>query len=111
VLSFLKLILAAVFMAAILFIAVLNMDERVTVHLSPARAGEYRNLSLALVLFITFLLGMVAFALVSLVRDLRAHGQIRRLKKENRRLLDELHQLRSVTLDDLPRSEELEEED
>jgi len=107
-LSFLKLILAAGFMAVLLYFGFLNMDERATVHLSPSRAGEYRDVSLSIALFLAFLFGVVTFALISLVRDLRAHSQISRLKRENRRLLDELHQLRSVSLDDLPSEEDAE---
>jgi hypothetical protein len=105
--SYLKLILVLTFMVVILYFGFLNMEERVTVHLSPSRAGEYRNISLALALFFAYLAGIVTFALISVLRDLRAHGQLSRLKRENRKLLDELHQLRSVTLDDLPGVEEV----
>jgi len=105
--SYLKLLLALAFMVAILYFGFLNMEERVTVHLSPARAGEYRDVSLALALFFAYLAGIVTFAAVSLYRDLRAHAQVSRLRRENRKLLDELHQLRSVTLDDLPVQEEV----
>ena len=104
--SYLKLVLAMAFMVAILYFGFLNMEERVTVHLSPARAGEYRDVSLALALFFAYLAGIVTFAAVSFFRDLRSHAQLSRLRRENRKLLDELHHLRSVTLDDLPLHEE-----
>jgi hypothetical protein len=109
-LSFLKLILALAFMALILFFGFLNMEEHVTVRLSTARSGEFRDISLALVLFFSYLAGIVTFAAVSVVRDLRTNSHLSRLRRENRKLLDELHQLRSVTLDDLPRRDEVQEE-
>lgn len=104
--SYLKLFLAIAFMVVILYFGFLNMEERVTVHLSPARAGEYHNVSLALALYFAYLAGIVTFAAISVLRDLRARTQVARLRRENRKLLDELHQLRSVTLDDLPAREE-----
>jgi hypothetical protein len=106
--SFLKLILAIFFMAVILYFGFLNMEERVTVHLSPTSQGEYRHISLALALFVAYLAGLASFALISLYRDLRVRAHLRHMRKENRKLLDELHQLRSVTLDDLPWTEESE---
>ena len=104
--SYLKLFMAMVFMVAILYVGFLNMEERVTVHLSPTLSGEYRDVSLSLALFFAYLAGIVTFAAVAFIRDLRAHAQINRLRRENRKLLDELHQLRSVTLDDLPVQED-----
>jgi uncharacterized integral membrane protein len=108
--SYLKLILALGFMVVILFFGFINMEEHVTVHLSTSRQGEFRDVSLALVLFFSYLAGIVTFAVVSLLRDLRTNSHLSRLKRENRKLLDELHQLRSVTLDDLPRRDEVEGE-
>lgn len=106
--SFLKLIGSIFFMAVILYFGFLNMEERVTVHLSPSAAGEYRHVSLALALFVAYLAGLATFALVSIYRDLRMRSHLGGLRRENRKLLDELHQLRSVTLDDLPWTEESE---
>jgi uncharacterized integral membrane protein len=93
-------------MALILYFGFLNMEERVTVRVSPATAGEFRHVPLALALFVAYLAGLATFALISVYRDLRMRAHVRGLRRENRKLLDELHQLRSVTLDDLPWFEE-----
>ena len=110
VVSYLKTFLAMIFMVVILYFGFLNMDERVTVHLSPTRAGEYRGVSLALTLFFAYLAGLATFAVISLFRDLRLRARLASLRRENRMLVDELHQLRSVTLDDLPLKDEAERE-
>ncbi len=104
--SYLKLLLSIAFIVVILYFGFLNGDERVTVHLSPAQSGEFRDVPLSLVLFLSYLAGMVTFAVASLFRDLKNRMHIMGLHRENRKLRDELHQLRSVSLDDLPVQDE-----
>ena len=100
--SYLKTFLTMIFMVLILYFCFLNLEERVTVRLSPARSGEYREVSLALALFFAYLAGLVTSFVVGLYRDLKLRARVAGLRRENRALVDELHQLRSVTLDDLP---------
>ena len=108
--SVLKLVLIVVFVVVVLYFGFLNIEERITLRLAPGTAGEYRDISLAVALFTAFLAGIVVFALVSFVRDLQTRSQIGKLRKENRKLLDELQKLRSVTLDDLPMHDDADED-
>ena len=74
-----------------------------------ARAGTYHDVPLSLALYFAFIAGVVAFALVGLYLHLRGQARLSRLRRENRRLLDELYELRSLALDDLPKEEEISE--
>ena len=104
--AYLKLFLALLFMGALLVFGLENVQERVTVDLRPI--AQYRNVSLALVLFYAYFAGLLTYAVVSVFRELQLRAEIARLARERRRLLDELHALRSATLDDLPEDEEVE---
>lgn len=100
--SFLKLLLGIAFMSAILFFAVLNLDETVDIKLWPDAAHHYRDIPLVVALLCSYLLGIVTYFLIALARDIRMRAQIGRLRKENRMLMDEVHHLRGSALDDLP---------
>ncbi len=104
VMAFLKLVIAMLFMAALLVFGLENVQERVRVDLRPL--AEYRDVSLSLVLFYAYFAGLFTYAVVSVLRDLRLRAEIARLARDNRRLSDELHALRSATLDDLPIEDE-----
>jgi uncharacterized integral membrane protein len=100
--SFLKLLLGIAFMSAILFFAVLNLEETVDVRLLPDAAHLYRDVPLVVAMLFAYLLGIVTYFLITLARDIRTRAQVLKLQKENRALLDEVLNLRGSALDDLP---------
>jgi uncharacterized integral membrane protein len=100
--SFVKLLLGIAFMSAILFFAVLNLEETIDVRLLPDAAHFYRDVSLVVVMLFAYLLGIVTYFVITLARDIRARAQVLKLQKENRALLDEVLNLRGSALDDLP---------
>ncbi|MDM7914833.1 MAG: lipopolysaccharide assembly LapA domain-containing protein [Candidatus Eisenbacteria bacterium] len=100
--SLVKLLLGIAFMSAILFFAVLNLDETVDIKLWTDAAHAYPDVPLVVAMFCAYLLGIVTYFVITLARDIRARTQIARLRRENRALLDELHHLRGSALDDLP---------
>jgi uncharacterized integral membrane protein len=103
-LSLLKMILA-ILLLAILVIIGWNNTETVSLMLPLVRNRPF-VMPLAVALLYAYLAGLLTFAIVHLFQDLKLRTQISRLRKENRKVSEELHQLRSITLEDLPVSEE-----
>jgi uncharacterized integral membrane protein len=100
--SFVKLLLGIAFMSAILFFAVLNLEETVSVRLWADSSHTYHDVPLVVAMLCAYLVGIMTYFVISLARDIRMRGQISRLRRENRGLIDELHHLRGSALDDLP---------
>jgi uncharacterized integral membrane protein len=100
--SFVKLLLGIAFMSAILFFAVLNLEETVDIRLWTDSSHMYREVPLVVAMLCAYLIGIVTYFAIALARDVRMRGQISRLRRENRGLIDELHHLRGSALDDLP---------
>lgn len=100
--SFVKLLIGIAFMSAILFFAVLNLEETVDVRLLPDAAHLYRDVPLVVAMLFAYLLGIVTYFVITLARDIRARAQVLKLQNENRELLDEVLKLRGSALDDLP---------
>ncbi len=103
--SFLKLVIGIAFMSAVLFFAVLNLEETTDIRLWPDAEHHYRDVPVVVALLSAYLLGIISYFLISLVRDVRLRSQLGRLRKENRSLIDEVHQLRGSALNDLPMEE------
>ena len=97
-LSFVKLLLIVLLMAVLLGVGLQNQGI-VLLDLSPL--ATFRC-SLWAGLFGAYALGLLTFALVHIFQDLKLRAQISRLKKEHRKVSDELQQLRNITLEDLP---------
>ena len=100
--SFIKLLLGIAFMSAILFFAVLNLEETVDLRLLPDAAHHYRDVPLVVAVLFAYLLGIVTYFVITLARDIRTRALVLKLQKENRALLDEVLELRGSALDDLP---------
>jgi len=96
-------------MCVILFFAFLNLAESVTLKLWVGEKHIYQNVPLVVALFGAYLLGIITYFIIALARDVRLRTQITRIRRENRTLMAELHQLRGSALDDLPASEAAEE--
>ena len=103
--SFVKLLLAVVLMCVILFFAVMNLEEKVSIKLWPGTAYTYDDVPLVVGMFLAYLLGIITYFFIALARDIRFRGTIGRLKRDNRSLQSELHHLRGSALDDLPTDE------
>src|SRR5690606_17603996 len=102
-LSILKLVSLLALLSALIFVLVQNVSSRVVCDLGMA---EYKGQPLALVMFCSYLAGLVTFAVIHVFNVIRLQTQIARLKRENRRVAEELHQLRSITLEELPLEED-----
>jgi uncharacterized integral membrane protein len=100
--SFLKLLLGIVFMAVVLFFAVLNMEETVDLRLWADMRHTYRDVPFVFAMLCAYFFGIVTYLVVALMRDIRFRTEIARLRRENRVLIDEVHHLRGSVLDDLP---------
>jgi uncharacterized integral membrane protein len=103
-LSILKLVSLLALMSALIFVLIQNVSTRVDVDLPGV--AEYKGQPLALVMFCSYLAGLVTFAVIHVFNVIRLQTQIARLKRENRRVAEELHQLRSITLEELPLEED-----
>ncbi len=100
--SFVKLLLGIAFMSAVLFFAVLNLQETVNIRLWTDPAHAYRDVPLVVAMLCAYLVGIMTYFLIALARDVRMRSEISRLRRDNRGLVDELHHLRGSALDDLP---------
>jgi len=98
-LSFVKLLLAVLLMAVLLWVGVHNQQD-VKLDLAPIKT--FLDVPLFVGLFGAYAVGILTFAVVHIFHDLKLRSQISRLKKEHRKVSDELHQLRNITLEDLP---------
>jgi uncharacterized integral membrane protein len=101
--SLVRLILLLTLLAILLPIGFLNVQQRVDVDLWLL--GHFNRLPLALVMFYAYLAGLITFAFIHVLQVVKLRTQIARMNRENRRVQDELHQLRSITLEDLPLEE------
>ena len=103
--SFVKLLIGILFMTAILFFAVMNLEETVDLKLWPDAAHLYRDVPVVVALLFAYLLGIITYFVIALARDIRLRARLGALRKENRSLLEEVHHLRGSSLDDLPTAE------
>ena len=103
-LSLLKMILAILLLAVLVIVGWLNTDT-VSLRL-PLVSSQAFEMPLAIAMLYAYLAGLLTFAVVHLFQDLKLRAQLSRLRKENRKVSEELHQLRSITLEDLPVSDD-----
>jgi uncharacterized integral membrane protein len=96
---FLKNLFWLVIMILVVGFAILNMKETVSAVNLPGHV--YTSLPANVVLFISFVLGMVAAFVLVLVQVLRSKSAMGRMSRENEELKKELSQLRNLPLTDL----------
>jgi uncharacterized integral membrane protein len=101
--------IAMVILAAVCFFAILNAAEKVSVVLAPGR--EYTDVPIVVALFAAFALGALIVFVFSLFRDVKARSSLSRLRRENRRLGEELTALRNLPLEEPAQSSEADSED
>ena len=87
-----KFILIVVVMSIVLLIAGLNASQTVDLNLL---FREYQQISVVLVILLSFISGMFVTLLISVFREMHLKGRIRREKKSRSRLEQELVGLKS----------------
>jgi uncharacterized integral membrane protein len=87
-----KFILMVVVMSVVLLIAGLNASQTVDLNLL---FREYQQISVVLVILLSFISGMFVTLLISVFREMHLKGRIRREKKSRSRLEQELVGLKS----------------
>lgn len=80
--------------------AMLNSSESASVQLWPGSLVFY-DVPLVLLLFEAFVLGAVVWFIVSIFHEFSLRAAIRRLKRENADLNQEISGLRSISLDEI----------
>jgi uncharacterized integral membrane protein len=90
--------IAMLILAVVCFFAILNAAEKVNLVLLPGR--EYMDVPLVVALFAAFALGALIIFIFSLFRDVAARSHLSRLRRENRRLGEELTALRNLPLEE-----------
>lgn len=96
---FLRNVVWLVIMVLVVGFAILNVHETVTAIILPG--SVYRLVPANVVLFVTFVLGMVTAFLLTLFHQLKVRSTMNRLRRENQDLKRELSQLRNLPLEDL----------
>ncbi len=77
-----RLILWIVIILLIVFFVIFNVEPKVQVHLFPGATLE--NIPLALVIIISFVLGLLSGVILSLSQIIKYKLEIRKLQKQNR---------------------------
>jgi uncharacterized integral membrane protein len=84
----------------LLWFLVPNMQEQVQLQFWWPVKGEH-EMPLGVALFLAFFVGLVTFYVISIFRDLKVRTQVHRLRRENRRLQEELERMRRAPLEDI----------
>lgn len=95
-----KMLLTLVLVVVVTGFAMLNSGEQATVKLWPG-ALEFVGVPLVLLLFEAFVLGAVVWFVVSVFHEVALRRQIRRLKRENSDLNQEIAGLHSISLQEI----------
>ncbi len=93
-----RMLLFLVLVVAVTGFAMLNSSERASVVVWPGSAVFY-DVPLVLLLFEAFVLGAVVWFVVSVFHEVGLRTVIRRLKRENADLNQEIAGLRNISLD------------
>jgi uncharacterized integral membrane protein len=92
--------------AVVVWFGFLNSTETVTIRRFPD-GKAYPDRPLNLVLLVSFLLGMAVWMVVSVVQFIGLRRDLRRSRRENQRLREELKTLRNLPVQDLEVSGDL----
>ena len=85
--------------AILLWFFAMNLDQYVTIQFFQA---TYEDVNLIVVIFITFFIGTVVGAILLSTYVMGARAEVRLLKKERRKLLEELDGLRNMSIEEIP---------
>ena len=103
-----KFTLIVVVMSAVLLIAGLNASQTVNLNLL---FREYQQISVVLVILLSFISGMFVTLLISVFREMHLKGRIRREEKSRSRLERELDGFKSREVEAEPAADEVAPED
>jgi uncharacterized integral membrane protein len=95
-----RMLLTLILVVIVTGFAMLNSAERATVKLWPDTLVFYQ-VPLVLLLFEAFVLGAVVWFIVSVFHEIGLRSQIRKLKRENSDLNQEIAGLHSISLQDI----------
>ncbi len=93
-----RMLLFLILVIVVTGFAMLNSSERASVVVWPGSVAYY-DVPLVLLLFEAFVLGAVVWFVVSVFHEVGLRGVIRRLKRENADLNQEIAGLRNISLD------------
>ncbi|MFQ5824604.1 MAG: lipopolysaccharide assembly LapA domain-containing protein [bacterium] len=92
-----KWFLAVIVILVVLGFALQNSGEQVTV-VFMTQVWQYENVQLWMVIYASFALGVLFWLIVSVFQVLQLKGEIRRLKKVNFEIQNELDSLRNLPI-------------
>jgi uncharacterized integral membrane protein len=92
-----KWILGALILLLIIGFAMQNTEQMVSISFIK---WESQELPLWVFMYISFGVGMVVWLIFSIFRVVRLKAEVRRVKKENKRLKEELDNLRNVSIEE-----------
>ncbi|MFH0777248.1 MAG: LapA family protein [Candidatus Eisenbacteria bacterium] len=93
-------LLLAVFVVVLGF-ALINNDKAVEIALFVPKEAHTYDVHLVFALFGAFVVGMLVWFFFSLGHDIKVRREASRLRKENRKLLEELNALMNLPLDEI----------
>jgi uncharacterized integral membrane protein len=88
--------------ALLLWFFAMNLDQYVRIQLFQT---TYQNVNLIVVIFITFFIGTIVGAILLSSYVLNSRAEVRNLKKERSKLVNELDGLRNLSIDEIPDAE------
>jgi hypothetical protein len=88
-----------IFGAVILWFFAENLDQNVTIEIFN---NSYENVNLVTVIFLCLFLGTVLGALLLTIQILKSKAQLNLVKRENKKLLNELENLRNLPVQQKP---------
>lgn len=101
---FLKSLGLIILLVIFLYLAILNMNQTVTLYLGRPGVPTFSNVPLPLALLGAFVLGVFAWFLLSVWQTFSHHLEMSRLRRRNQELLKELTDLRNMPLEGLDTS-------
>ena len=88
--------------AILLWFFSMNLGQNVKIQLFTI---TYENVNLIVVIFITFFIGTIVGAILLSSYVLNARSELRNLKKDRAKLMNELDGLRNISIDEIPDAE------
>jgi uncharacterized integral membrane protein len=85
--------------AIILWFFAINLGQSVSIDLFEVK---YENVDLVVVIFLSFVVGLMVGAIIISSFVLKAKSEVRALKREQNNLIKELDGLRNMAIDELP---------
>ncbi len=101
-------ILGAIIILAVLGFALQNQDTSASVTIINWTSPQ---IPLYILLYISFGIGLLFWALVSIFNILKQKGAILKLQRENRKLREEISRLRNIDIDELVTEESADKEE